>query len=275
MGFQYIRNKGLGVHGHVEKSGNEWTLNQIQVSKILNAAEESKTKFNANWLRDYTFIFLGYFLGLRIGEACLLTRHTFEDMMDLDCFHIPTLKNIERIPHQCTECKKKFRVRQNRIGEDFTCSKCQAKSPVIAPDRKLSQEIPEKDLPFVEDQTQQMILEYIESMRPDQEFLFESKPGRHISRSYAARIFSTFAVAAGLSPKYSFHALRHGRGMFVYSTQKDLLSVAKSLRHKTLAMAQRYADLDPEMKKEAKKKLEKRSTITRIQLDKPVPVKKK
>lgn len=260
-GFKYLQTKGIGKVGHPEgKTSAEWSLSQKQVQAILDCAHDSKNEFNSNWGRDYALIFLAYSLGLRVGESILLERRHFSDLFDDDVVHIPTLKNVPRVKFECPNCNKPVRVRQNRIGEIFQC-RCGAKSRVQIPNKPLKQEVPELDLPFIEEATQNFILEYIKAMRPDQGFFFESKPGKHISKIYASRIFWTFVSRAGLSNLFSFHSLRHGRGKRVYGQMKDLVSVMKSLRHHSIHMAQKYADLDEDMKKDAKSKLKSSNII--------------
>ncbi len=113
------------------------------------------------------------------------------------------------------------------------------------------------DFPLIEESTSSYILDYIDNhMRPDQRWLFESRPGFHISPSYLTRVFNTYAKEIGLGPKYAWQSLRHGRGFRLWSILHDLSMVAKSLRC-NIRSAARYATLDAEAEKEYRKTLNK------------------
>lgn len=273
MGFQYLQSKGLEFRGHQKKAGSEWSMTQQQLKKVLIEVEKSAEEFNQNWKRDHGLIYLGYWLGLRIGEACILERRHFSRLFDQGTVSIPTLKNIERIPVQCPKCSKKFRVKSTRNGEMFFCNVCRSETVEIHTDRDISQMIPEKDIPIIPEHVQDYILKYIGAMRPDQRWMLETRPPRkkadgslasakHISNSYAAKIFYTYTMRAGLPPNFSFHSLRHGQGMIAASwSNGDLVATMKQLRHSSTQMAQRYVDLDPERKDELRKKFQKKSTF--------------
>src|SRR5208282_5662943 len=96
-------------------------------------------------------------------------------------------------------------------------------------------------------------------MRPDQSWLFESVPNRHISRCLMGRIFNTHAIAAGISPKYSWHSLRHGRASKLFSMFKNLILVRDCLRQKSTKMAELYSHMDPDETREMQKALDKKS----------------
>jgi integrase len=256
----YLQSKHMGRRGHVKKTDVERVVTEAQWRRLLEVCEQSKEDFNANWKRDYTALYLGYMLGLRIGEAVLLERNHFSDLEKLDVVRLPTLKQSERIQYVCRSCKRKCRVKSDRMGTAFTCS-CGTEGTVP----KLAGFKPhigavEMDLPFVEEQTVGYLIDYIQNhMRPDQRWFFESpkNPKCHISTSHMSRIFNTYAEAAGLSKKYSWHSLRHGRGVRVWSLFKDLVMVKGALRHRNIAAAQIYAGLDPETKADYKKKMER------------------
>lgn len=109
------------------------------------------------------------------------------------------------------------------------------------------------DFPLIEESTATYIIDYLKHhMRPDQKFLFESRPGYHISPSYLSRIFNTYASRAGLGPKYAWQCLRHGRALRIWSILHDLSMVAKALRC-NIRSAARYATLDSEAEAEYRK----------------------
>lgn len=56
----------------------------------------------------------------------------------------------------------------------------------------------------------------------------------------AARIFKHYAKLAGLSARYSIHALRHFRGVHLYAATKDVNLVKETLRHSSLSSTQVY-----------------------------------
>lgn len=56
----------------------------------------------------------------------------------------------------------------------------------------------------------------------------------------AGRVFKRYAKLAGLSPRYSIHALRHYRGVAAYAATKDVNFVRESLRHVSLASTMIY-----------------------------------
>ncbi len=112
------------------------------------------------------------------------------------------------------------------------------------------------DFPIIEEAVSAYILDYIDKMRPDQRWLFESNTGNHVSQSYLSRIFNTYAKQTGLDNRYAWQSLRHGRGFRLWSLCHDLTMVSQALRCNLMG-AQKYAKLDPENEKEFKKTLNK------------------
>ena len=264
MPFRYLQSKKIGRGHPAHKSKKERAISQDQLLTILGAVEESRDEFNEHWKRDYTAIYLGFTLGLRIGEACILERNHFRDLVaGGDTVFLPTLKQSERIPFQCrnTECRRKVRVRWDMGGKKFQCSKCGTVGVVPVPKDKPLTGVVEKDPGFVEEATIAYILDYIQNhMRPDQRWLFEARtPGYHVSGSYLSRIFGTYTKRAGLSSKYSWHSLRHGRGVMLYSTTRDMQACKEGMRHKSLKATEIYMALDAELAQTFKKALNKRA----------------
>jgi integrase len=258
VGSFYAQTKRLPHRGLQHKTDQDLFLTQKQVEVLLAAVEKSgKERFNARWKRDHAAIFLGFSLGCRVGEVCLLERRHFLDMERADTARIPTLKQRQTVVFSCPTCHKRCRVRADRGGEQYQCAKCGGHGTVPTVPLE-THGIPEKDLPFIEEQVIAYIKDYLErDMRPDQRWLFEGRKGYHVSKAHLERIFGTYVLAAGLSPLYSWHSLRHGRGVRVHSLFNDLAFTRDALRHKNIASTQVYARLDPERKAEYKKQLER------------------
>lgn len=260
MGLRYIQGKGLPHRGQQSKTDTDKYLTQEQVSTVLSCIENSKGEpaWNPRWRRDHAAIYLAYMLGLRIGETCLLERLHFDDIDRTDTARVPTLKQRVTISHACPQCKRRVRVRADRAGQDFQCMKCGSHSGLPESNGSPPVQSRDKELPFIEEQVLVYIREYLSlHMRPEQRWLFEGRGGEHISSAHLQRIFATYTMSAGLSPLYSWHSLRHGRGVRVYSQFRDLVFTRDALRHKDIKTAQIYARLDPERRAEYKKALER------------------
>lgn len=78
------------------------------------------------------------------------------------------------------------------------------------------------------------------------------------TRQYAWQLFKKICRKAGLSSKYSPHALRHNHGMVIAEiTKGDPVKIAKRLRHSSLAYVGMYTHLTDEMQEEIVKGIEK------------------
>ena len=272
MAFHYLQSKGTG-RGHCHKTKREKALSGEQLQAMLKACEESANEFNEHWKRDHAAIYLAYMLGLRVGEVALLERHHARELLKGDdTMWVPTLKQSDKIPYRCKgtlqttgqPCGRAVRLRWDMGGQKHTCSKCDTSGLVPIPKDKLNTGVIEKDPGFVEERTIKYILGYIKNdMRPDQRWFFESRtPGCHVSESYLSRIFYTFAAKARgedgkpcISGKFSFHSLRHGRGVVLYSQTQELEAVREGLRHKNLKTTEIYIGLDAEVKEKFRRKL--------------------
>lgn len=260
--FRYLQSKNLNIRGSAEKSKKERVCYPAQFAALMKAVERSAADFNKHWERDQALLYIAYNLGLRIGEAAMLEKTHFEKLERDDIIMIPTLKQSERILFQCSnpDCGRRCKVSTARLGDLFECPKCFSCSEVKSVKEIKPHEVPLKDIPFVEGQVSAFILSYLAKIPQDQKWLFPSskKEKGHISSSFASRIFSTYAQMAGLPTCMSFHSLRHGRGMRIYSiTDGDLVAVRDSLRQKDIKTAQIYSSLDQEKAASYKKKLEK------------------
>lgn len=211
---------------------------------ILNACSELAYP---EMRRDHCAIYLGYYLGLRIGEAAILARDSFRMLSDDGTALIRTLKQTARIRHTCARCERSCRVSAGRIGQNHTCPRCGEVNPVRKPyGKEIDPTPPEKSPPVVERPVRNYILDYMTNvMRLGQDWFFEAQSPEHVSTRQLSRIFATYVHAAGLSLNYSWHALRHGRGMYLWTRFKDVLMVRDGLRQKSITSAEIYAHFDP------------------------------
>lgn len=258
----YLLSKNLGQRGHVRKSDEQRVLTRAQWRQVLAAVEAHKAEF-PHWQRDYAALFLSLMLGLRVGEVVLLERRHFANLEKEDIALIPRLKQGERVPVACQgvfsgqPCGRRARVAASRIGQEWICPRCSTRTVIPQPKEAPHVGVVERDPPVIEEAVVRVVTEYMANvMRPDQRYFFEGRRGQHISKSQMSRIFGTYVRLAGLSDKYSFHSLRHGRGVMLWSEFQDLVLVSKSLGHKDLKSAQIYAGLDPEKKAAYKKRLD-------------------
>ncbi len=258
MAYLNCKNVGhTGVRGAKPDSIKAVTTDQWHA--MLECIEADST--NKKWRRDYAIVLLGASIGMRRGEVRLLERDHFRSLEKYDIIHVPTLKQSVKIPYSCKHCLKKFRLKLDKAGKQYTCSSCGKVGNVQ--ELKANQHadgVVEIDVDMVESWVVGFIFDYIDNhMRPDQRFLFEGRRGKTMSLGHVNRIFNTYAAAAGLDPKISFHSLRHSRGVRMYSMSKDLVLCKDALRHKNVATTQIYAKLDQEAKENYRKMLEKTS----------------
>ncbi len=245
-----------------DKAPSEYVIRDDDWKKMLDACEETQPN-NPRWERDYALIFLGAALGMRRGEICLFERNHFRDLEQHNVIYAPTLKQSDKIQFVCRGldssgdvCGRRCRVKASSAGQEHRCHRCGSIGVVPVPKGKLSTGVVEKTVDVVEPKTVDFILDYLDHMRPDQQFLFEGRSqGQHVCEVHVNRIFNTYAQLAGLSGKLSFHTLRHYRGVKLYSLGKDLVLVKDGLRHKDIKSSQVYAGLDQEQKDDYRMKL--------------------
>lgn len=161
--------------------------------------------------RNHCAIFCGFYIGLRAGEAAILEPRHFDHLRQ-GIILVPTLKQ-----------KKKRKTD-------------------LPPEIKVTDVEPE-----VADYIQQYLQKF-----GGQPWMFCNGHDcqRHVSAWSLNQMFATYADAAGLPPEFSWHALRHGRGMTVWAATKDMKAVQAALRHKSIAMAEKYSHMDPEKQQE-------------------------
>lgn len=258
----YLNSKNIG-RGHPQKADALRVMRDSDWQLILDAVEAS-APMNPKWQRDWAIVFLGMALGQRRGEVALLNRDHFRDLQEFHVIHAPTLKQAERITYTCPnpECvtlkgkRTTMRVSSKAAGQPYECSKCWSVGTVSKPKSVLLSGVVERDIDVVEPKTVDFIFDYLDSyMRPDQKWLFEGRPGYHMSAGHVNCIFNTYLVSAGLNPKISFHSLRHGRGMNIYSLFRDMKAVQSGLRHKDVKSAMWYAEHDEETKQQMREAL--------------------
>jgi len=240
---QHGPQKGLGAR-KVQRANREKFITLEEAQTLLKKVAELRLP---KWRRDHCAIFCGYFFGLRASEAVLLCRETFRDLQ-YGQVHIRTTKQGVRVPYTCRECKRRYRVSAARAGQEQACGHCGTKGRITLPQtfRNADTRPPEKSPPVVESAVIAYVQKYLsECMRPDQQWLFEGAPGRHLHRDSLRAILNHYLMAAGLCSKYSWHALRHGRGVLVYDKFDDLVMVRDSLRQKSLSAAEFYVNLSP------------------------------
>lgn len=232
--------------GRQEKPEDKMFLTKDQVFRILAAIEKDQ-KNNPNWKRDHCAIYLGFFMGLRISEAAMLSRDTFRFIENGQVF-VKTLKQAPKVKLKC-DCGREWRVSSKKIGKTVRCKNCADHVAVKAP-RDVDQNPPEKQLPAVERQVLQYVKDYLETLPDDQEYMFcpRGDHHRHIAARTLHSVFITYASKAGLDKRYSWHALRHGRGVAIWSLGKNLKLVQNMLRHKSMMTSERYVHLDPKEK---------------------------
>jgi len=239
-----------------EKSYDEMFLTRAQVRQLLDCVKAQAGKFAR---RDHALIFFGFHLGLRVGETALLSRETFRHLDD-GMLYVRRLKSIPRVPFQCKTCGRRVNVSADKAGENFSCCRCGASSPVPHPARKIDPNPPEKMPPVVEAHVIDYAHEYLSHMRPDQNWLFEGgTEDGHISPEHIRRIFAHYVLACGLSAKYSPHALRHGRGVFILESFNDPVMLRDSLGQKSLRASEFYMRLSPSRREQYRSVLDKQS----------------
>lgn len=250
--MRYCANKGLGQRGQVPKAERERYLTLPQVQQMVGAVRQAGGR---NAARDEALIVLGFFLGLRIGEVVMLSRDSFRDLEHGE-IHVRTLKAARRLRVTCTGCGQRLTLAGRRGGRQYRCT-CGALFTVRRPKGKnMVQEPLEASIYVVEHPTQEYIKRYIGILPPWQRWLFAGQDGMHLTRSQAGRIFGSWVVRAGLSPKYSFHALRHGRGLQLWEATHDLQFVRESLRHQSMSSTALYVHLSPGTRDKYRQQLE-------------------
>lgn len=203
------------------------------------------------WKRDHCGIFLGYYLGLRCSETVILERNSFRFLNDGQVM-LRTKKQVPRIALNCSHCGRRWRISGRLIKEGRAsahCPRCNVAATVPA-GININLDPPEHSVPAVETKVLDYVEAYLAQMRPDQRWLLESRPGTRLSSVQLRKIFNSYAQLCGLPREYSYHSLRHGRGVLVWERFKDLVMVKGMLRQKSLSSAEVYMHLSPDVKRQ-------------------------
>lgn len=255
--MSYLKTKGL-LSGQNPKTERERYLLPSEVRKILAAIQADGVgdkPRNPDWRRDHAAVFLGYYLGLRCGEAVLLERQHFRDLSK-GVVYVPTLKSGERLRVVCRGCGKAQTVASRRSGQAYKC-RC-GESTVVKATAKATADGPVEKVPAViEASVLRYAKSYLEQL-PDKRWLLYSNHGDgHLKVRQLNTVFSTYASRAKLSAKYSWHALRHGRGVALWASTRDQVVVRDGLRQRSLDSTARYVHLDPIRKHRLEEGLDK------------------
>lgn len=85
--------------------------------------------------------------------------------------------------------------------------------------------------------------------RPDDWLFPGQKPGTHISKGTADKVFRNRIRELGWEYRgYSFHSLRHAHALHYYQAGADLFQVQQRLRHRSIASTLVYVRLDAVLK---------------------------
>jgi site-specific recombinase XerD len=152
-------------------------------------------------------IYLGGAVGLRIGEAVSLVRwHCRSTKRGI--LYVPTLK------------QKKLKTKKG-------------KAPCIGVG--------------IDEFTANMVDDYLKTLPGRRQYLFTGKSKRKPMPLRSANYyFKKVVLRAGLNPNYSFHALRHYRGLTLWKQTRDLVFVQKQLRHRSVRHTQTYVHMSQE-----------------------------
>jgi integrase len=213
------------------KRGYEKFLDRDQFEALVRAAKGNPYPLAADLL------YSAGVLGLRIGEAITLNRGCF-GRLPSGFVEIETLKRFE-MP---LEAQKEMADRQRaRKG----------------PGKRLGV-YPHMVLPVTVGTGSRAHFDRLLAKTPDhQHYLF---PGRaknsHISATHAERVFHQCAVAAGLGLTYSFHALRHHKGLALWEKNKDREQIAAELRHSSVDTSKIYTHMSEKEKRALAEKVD-------------------
>lgn len=97
---------------------------------------------------------------------------------------------------------------------------------------------------FLGAETTKLLREWLQARQAHPEdFVFVDRDGRPLSCSHACHILHRLSVRAGLPRKVGPHALRHYAATSILKQTGDLELVRQVLRHESLTMALRYAQM--------------------------------
>jgi len=100
-------------------------------------------------------------------------------------------------------------------------------------------------------------LKYMKALRkPGDVWAFPGRAGKPLSIRQATKWFKKAALGAGLNPNYSYHALRHYRGISSWDANRDIKTVAGLLRHAKEETSYKYMHMSQGEKHKAVEKIE-------------------
>jgi site-specific recombinase XerD len=236
------------------KAPHEKFLEPDQVKQLL---QEVNRRHEVTWRRDHALFYLSFSLGLRVSEAVRLCKENFRDI-DRGIIYVPTLKSAPRLPVACS-CGKRIRVSIARIGQEILCSRCGKPCVVTNPGGiDVSRRIPERAPPIVEEPVRAYAESYVSAISGDQNWLFVRNDRRdlRISADWARKLFRYYAASAGLSAVYSFHSLRHGRGVVIYDMDTRVTDVRDFLRQRSISSAEIYTHMSKRAQAGVRSRLE-------------------
>lgn len=251
MPFDWKKQKGY-VPRKNGKTDSEMVLTTDQVQLIIKTIENGPAKPEKK-ARDRMAVLLGWHLALRVKETVLLDRSSFRDIEFPNGLpHVRTLKRSERILIVCQGCGSSTRVAASRDGQTWKCRnpECRQDIPIKKPKSRYVESGPPEIQPVsFGDLVRRDTINYINSLPPKQMWLFVGgNISKHMSPNHLEDIFGQYVLMAGLSPKYSWHALRHSRGSYVWETTTDQKSVQSALRQKSFGSSERYIHLSAKKK---------------------------
>lgn len=255
----YEIRKGLSHKGQNEKSRRQRFMSVGEVGLLLKTVETEKRPL---WRRDYAALMLGFYLGLRVSEAAAIERAWFRHINSEEVY-VRRSKSVPRISFTCSKCNRKARVSATKINTEHQCGRCGAKQRVVCT-KEIDMRPPEKLAPVVERWVLDHVKNYMSTyMRGNQRWFFEGNYNDHtpledippICVSQLERIFSSYCKNAGLDSLYSWHALRHGRGVMIWERFHDLVMVRDMLGQKSLSSAEIYIQMSPSTRQQALDKL--------------------
>jgi integrase len=242
--ISYRYKKGLKC-AKVKKSDREKYLLPSEVGRILNSIERTKGLTDEQRRRDHAMVYCGYYLGMRAGEICIMTRRALRDL-DAGVVYIQTLKQANEARIACKDCSRTYKVKYGRGEREMggACPRCTCYNPL--PD-DAERSPPEVEVRIMEKGVAKYLREFSKATPRKQEFMFTSLTRKNIPLTprHLNRIFGTYCNKAGLSAKISFHALRHGRGVVVWEATHDLKFLQECMRHKSLNSSEIYMHISP------------------------------
>ena len=171
-------------------------LRRADAAMHMPAAEDVGALINASDPRFRSFIALGAFAALRLGEVCGL------QVSDVDF-----LRRTVRVSRQIQRVKGSFEVRAPKYGSERT---------VFLPDALLA-----------------MIASHVAAYRPGDDprrWMFEGEPGRPLHQNTAAYWWRRAKQTAGVQD-VRFHDLRHFAASGMIAAGCDVVTVQRALGH--------------------------------------------